>query len=45
MALQLCEAVAYLAERTLCNCDVKPANVFADEERDGSGGRCDPREL
>jgi serine/threonine protein kinase len=36
MARQLCEALAYLAERNVVHCDVKPANVFVDEEDDGS---------
>jgi serine/threonine protein kinase len=34
MARQLCEAVAYLAERSIAHCDVKPANVFVAEEDD-----------
>ena len=37
MARQLCEAVAYLAERNIVHCDIKPANVFVDEADDGSG--------
>jgi len=37
MARQLCEAVAYLAERNIVHCDIKPANVFVDEEDNGSG--------
>jgi serine/threonine protein kinase len=37
MARQLCEAVAYLTERNIVHCDVKPANVFVGEESDGSG--------
>jgi serine/threonine protein kinase len=32
MARQLGEAVAYLAERSIVHCDVKPANVFVAEE-------------
>jgi len=36
MARQLCEAVAYLAERSIAHCDVKPANVFVAEEDDTS---------
>jgi serine/threonine protein kinase len=32
MARQLCEAVAYLAERNIVHCDIKPANVFVDDE-------------
>jgi serine/threonine protein kinase len=37
MARQLCEAVAYLAERNIVHCNIKPANVFVDEETHGSG--------
>jgi serine/threonine protein kinase len=36
MARQLCEAVAYLAERSIAHCDVKPANVFVADEDDTS---------
>ena len=37
LARQLCEAVAYLAERNIVHCDVQPANIFVDEVKDGSG--------
>jgi serine/threonine protein kinase len=36
MALQLCEAVAYLADLNIAYCDVKPANVFVAKEDGGS---------
>jgi serine/threonine protein kinase len=36
MSRQLCDALMYLAERNIVHCDVKPANVFVDEEKDGS---------
>jgi serine/threonine protein kinase len=32
MARQMCEAAAYLAERSIVHCDVKPANIFVADE-------------
>jgi serine/threonine protein kinase len=36
MARQLGEAIAYLAERSVVHCDIKPANVFVDQASDGT---------
>ena len=40
MARQLCGAVAYLAERNIVHCDIKPANVFVDEADAKTGDGC-----